>query len=249
MRYLGGKTRIGKEIAEALARLAPPDTVEGYCEPFCGALGIMVHMVDKGYKKTKAYDKCKDIVLLWNGVKDGTFKIPRSVSERTWLRYKKDPTPSAMRAFMGFGCSFGGDWFTTFSKKYDPKSIPQAVSSIKRKGPSIKKITHIGHRDYRRLKLKGWLIYCDPPYKNTKGYKCTGGFDTDRFWDTVREWSKDNIVAVSEFTAPSDFMCIWKKKRLISVNTVKIADSKNVCEKLFVLARNVESKASGPKGT
>ncbi len=34
--------------------------------------------------------------------------------------------------------------------------------------------------------------------------------DYDRFWNWVRELSKDNYVFVSEQTAPGDFEVIWK---------------------------------------
>ena len=40
------------------------------------------------------------------------------------------------------------------------------------------------------------LIYCDPPYQHTTGYS-TGGFDHDKFWDTMRKWSKNNYIFIS----------------------------------------------------
>jgi len=247
MRYLGGKTRIGKEISQVLMKYGPPDQVNSYCEPFCGALGVMIHMVDKGYKKTKAYDKCKDLILLWKEVKAGTFKYPKNVSERTWKRYKRDPTPSAMRAFVGFGCSFGGTWFEGYIGNYDSTSVKASIRGLYKKEEYVKKITHIGHKDYNKINLKGYLIYCDPPYKNTRGYRASGKFNSEEFWDIVRQWSKNNIVIVSEFTAPKDFKCIWKKNRKISVNTINNKENYKVCEKLFIHKSLVRKRFVGPK--
>lgn len=239
MRYLGGKKKLGKEIASVLSKYGDPDKVDGYIEPFCGSLGVMVHMVDKGYKTCKAYDSCKDLILLWKSLKADTFKFPKSVSERTWLRYKNDKTPSAMRAFIGFGCSFGGIWFSTYAQKYYKHAIYRApvvkesTRSCQKMVPRIKKINTIGCKDYKQHHLKNFLIYCDPPYSNTSGYKAVNSFNNNEFWDKVREWSKNNIVIVSEYTAPKDFKCIWKKKRVESGSLTKFRTSKT--EKLFIL--------------
>ena len=55
------------------------------------------------------------------------------------------------------------------------------------------------------------IIYCDPPYKGTtKNYN---EFDNDKFWEWVRRMSKQgHEVYVSEYEAPTDFECIWKKR-------------------------------------
>jgi DNA adenine methylase len=51
-------------------------------------------------------------------------------------------------------------------------------------------------------------VYCDPPYQHTTGYRGTAPFDHAAFWETVRDWSRDNVVLVSEYTAPPDFICL-----------------------------------------
>ena len=238
MRYLGGKNRLGKQISQVLLKYAPPDTVKGYCEPFCGSLGVMVHMVDH-YKDTRAYDKCKDIILLWKGLKSGKFKLPRNVSEKTWNKYKKDPKPSAMRAFVGFGCSYAGRWFNSYIGKYPDsmKYIRYSINSTKKKGEYVKKIKKIGHKDYRKIKLKGFLIYCDPPYNGTTNVGDQKfEFDSELFWDTVRRWSKNNVVIVSEYKAPKDFKCIWKKEIFVYASVKKKNGKKmnKTIEKLFI---------------
>ena len=32
--------------------------------------------------------------------------------------------------------------------------------------------------------------------------------DRDGFWQTMRHWSKDNIVIISHYDAPADFKCV-----------------------------------------
>ena len=36
-------------------------------------------------------------------------------------------------------------------------------------------------------------------------------FDNEKFWNKMREWSKHNIVFVSEVSAPDDFVSVWSK--------------------------------------
>ena len=71
---------------------------------------------------------------------------------------------------------------------------------------------HADFRDTFKQAQKGDVIYCDPPYKNTEGYS-TGDFDHDLFWETMRKWSKHNCVFISEESAPSDFIVVWKKSK------------------------------------
>ena len=79
----------------------------------------------------------------------------------------------------------------------------------------------------------GQLIYCDPPYKNSKAgslyrtkSKKYDSFDNKEFWDTMRKWSKNNHVFISELEAPSDFTPVWQKKKQISISHSKLTRCK-----------------------
>ena len=209
MRYLGGKHRLGKEIAEILMRYAPPGTVKGYLEPFCGSLGVTVHMVE--HDDCVVSDINKDLIMLWKEVKSGKFEYPTRISKETWLRYKQSTIPSAMRAFIGFGCSYNGMWFSAYANDYISTKTKnnckicseiECMNSINNIEEYIKKIKKIHCCSYDYWEPKGYLIYCDPPYQGTEKYKGIPMFDSVKFWDTVRRWSRCNIVIVSEFKAP-----------------------------------------------
>lgn len=62
--------------------------------------------------------------------------------------------------------------------------------------------------DYRSWDPMDAVIYCDPPYRGLAGYRGVGSFDSDIFWEQVREWSSRNIVYVSEVEAPEDFRAV-----------------------------------------
>ena len=64
-------------------------------------------------------------------------------------------------------------------------------------------------------------------------------FDNAEFWEQVRKWSKNNIVVVSEITAPDDFVEIWNydvyRSAAQSEKTRFLGDSDTrSVEKLFV---------------
>lgn len=83
--------------------------------------------------------------------------------------------------------------------------------------------------------LQNVLIYCDPPYINTKKYSCFPKMDYFQFWETVRKWSTKNVVYVSEQTAPDDFEVVWSKEVVNSTGAGLNRNTYTKSEKLFRL--------------
>ena len=227
MKYLGGKQRIGKHIAPVLHEVWDmyPE-LNGYLEPFCGSLGVFKQMTDLTRARTiVANDYHPDLIAMWKSVQDGSFEYPEMITEEEYHAAKKLPSPNAYKAFVGFGMSFGGRYFGAYSHKYlgnkKEDFCKEMTNSLGRIAPLIsrKKISFT-NRDYKKMRPKNKLIYCDPPYSVTKypikyrrDVKHYDTFDNDEFWKIMRDWSKDNIVIISETTAPSDFKKIWSMKR------------------------------------
>lgn len=251
MKYLGGKQRLGKHLAPILKDLItkhPQCTY--YLEPFCGALGVLRNMTDIDIP-IRASDYHPDLIALFVAVRDNKIKLPDTITEETYLHYKHDvESPNAMKGFIGFGSSFGGRFFAAFAQKYlngkKENFCLEAKHSLQRLYPLIQKV-EFSCRDYRSLKPKNAFIYCDPPYKQTKfpikyrrDVKHYDKFDNDTFWETIRKWSLDNVVVVSETHAPDDFKSIWEKDKVRSICQSKKTRYKNiengeiVKEKLFI---------------
>lgn len=66
--------------------------------------------------------------------------------------------------------------------------------------------------------------------KGTKQYSNSKNFNHDEFWLLMEEWSKDNIVLVSELQAPSNWRCIWEGEIIRSHKS----QDKLAIEKLFI---------------
>jgi DNA adenine methylase len=74
------------------------------------------------------------------------------------------------------------------------------------------------------------LIYCDPPYAGATNYEIN--FNHIEFWQWCREKSKEgHTIFISEYSAPGDFICVWKKDIVSSLT--KNTGSKTGTEKLF----------------
>ena len=77
-----------------------------------------------------------------------------------------------------------------------------------------------------------WMGQCDPPYQNTTGYK-TGYFDHEKFFDWCREQAKNNLVFVSEYTAPDDFIEVWSGEVKTNFASTRTTATHKAVEKLF----------------
>ena len=253
MKYLGGKQRLGKHIAPVLNEIWDKNELNGYLEPFCGSLGVYKNMTHIDTKKFMANDYHPDLIQMWKEVQAGTLTFPESISEQQYNDAKLLESPNAHKAFVGFGMSFGGRYFGAYSQKYlngkKEDFCKEMGNSMRRIAPVIKKVKFT-NKDYRKLNPKNMMVYCDPPYAVTKfpikyrtSVKKYDVFDNEEFWDIMRKWSKNNLVVISETTAPKDFVEIWNtekyrsaaqsKKTRFNEKSTKPSETHSL-EKLFV---------------
>jgi DNA adenine methylase len=259
MKYLGGKQRLGKHLAPFLKELYNKINkalhngliIDGYLEPFCGSCGVLKNMADVS-DSVQANDYHPDLIQMWSEVQAGTFVFPTSISEEEYFLAKALPSPSAHKSFVGFGMSFGGRFFGAYAHKYmnDKKEdfCKEMVNSLKRTAPLIQNVCFT-NKSYLDLQPVNKFIYCDPPYAFTKfpikyrrDVKRYDVFDTALFWATMRAWSANNFVVVSEIVAPNDFVEIWNMDRHRSAcnslktgkKNVDVNDDFKSSEKLFI---------------
>ena len=77
MRYMGGKMRIGKQLAGVIQRFNPVV----YHEPFCGMFSVGKHIVAG---RRTACDIHPDLILLLNAVRDGWNDMPTNITEEQY---------------------------------------------------------------------------------------------------------------------------------------------------------------------
>ena len=65
------------------------------------------------------------------------------------------------------------------------------------------------------------IVYCDIPYKNTKQYETSKNFDYERFYEWCRKNKGNYKIFISEYSMPSDFICVWQKEITNAMNQTK----------------------------
>lgn len=206
---MGGKSRISQQIAEILNSAINRDTP--FVSLFCGSCAIE-SKVQADVKILN--DKHPYLIAMWQALQNG-WTPPDVVTKEEYYRVKAnmDENP-ALTGFIGFGCSFGGKWWGGYAKdKRGDDYCGQAKRGLLKDLVGIQSATFTC-LDYRDVKIPdGAVVYCDPPYVNTTGYT-VGQFDTDEFWNYMRQLSKRCNVYISEESAPDDFECIWSKEKV-----------------------------------
>ena len=209
MQYMGGKSRISKQIAEILNSAIDKNTP--FVSLFCGSCAIE-SKVQADVKILN--DKHPYLIAMWQALQNG-WMPPDVVTKEEYYRVKAnmDENP-ALTGFVGFGCSFGGKWWGGYAKdKRGDDYCGQAKRGLLKDLVGIQSATFTC-LDYHDVKIPdGAVVYCDPPYANTTGYT-VGQFDTNEFWDYMRQLSKRCDVYISEESAPDDFECIWSKEKV-----------------------------------
>jgi site-specific DNA-adenine methylase len=231
--YSGGKAKIGKEIADEIVKLEQKLNWKNkeYFEPFCGMLGVASHFASQK-RKVIANDINKDIILMWKKIKKGGWKLPDKCDKDTFMKLKYSTRHSAERGFYGVACTYSGIFYAGYrpgnKKQHFFHRSRNSIMEVSKHLPYIK----FHSKNYTKFNPKNMTIYCDPPYLNNKfKSKYFDDFDSDLFWDTMRKWSKNNLVIISEYKAPSDFKCVWKK----TMNSTFGNIASKRTEKLFIL--------------
>jgi site-specific DNA-adenine methylase len=223
--YQGGKGRIGKKIYEKIRMIEKKqygDEKLPYFEPFCGMCGVLKYFGEEDDRKIYASDYNKDLILLLKAIQKG-WKPPRTCTKKEYDRLKNSKKHSAKRGFIGITASYGSNFFSgSYRLKYTNKRdyLKEGSNGLSKLRPFIKNTEFMDSCSYDDYEPEGFLIYCDPPYRtNNLKSKFFNGFDHDTFWETMRKWSKDNIVIISETTAPKDFKKVLTVKSHYTNNT------------------------------
>lgn len=239
--YGGGKAKLGKEIFEIIKLVEKEfywdSKQHTYFEPFCGLLGVQIHFAKEG-RSCLACDANNNIIDLFEALKKGWIP-PEKCSEQQFDKLKKSTEHSALKGFVGVACSYSGIFFSGYRTHAGKRNyITNSRNGFLKMTPYLKNIHFLKGRDYREFEPEQLTIYCDPPYQgNGFNSEHFTGFDSKDFWETMRKWSKKNLVVVSEYNAPSDFICIWKKQMKSNYNVSVIYRT----EKLFIYSRVLEN--------
>ena len=245
MVYMGSKNKISKDIVPIIQIYIDDNNCENYFEPFVGGANI----IDKIKCKNKyGSDINKYLIALLEQTQKDTSVFPKSISEEEYKIVKNNMSEydDWYVGLVGFCSSYGSKFFEGYarSEKNDgltPRDFSnERIKNLINQSINLKNIEFYNKSFLDVVDIENYVIYCDPPYKNTTKYK-TEPFQYDKFYEWCREKSKNNIVIISEYNMPEDFKCIWLKNTETNISSNRNEDTdKKRTEKLFILEKENE---------
>ena len=230
MKYMGSKNRIAKHLLPIMLENRNGRT---WVEPFVGG----ANMIDKVDGERIGADSNKYLIAMWEDLQNG-WDLPTEISRETRddCRVNKENYKDSEVGWIGIGCCYRGIFFAGYAGEIITKTgvkrnyIEEAKRNVKKQLPKIKGVKFICSK-YQDLDIPAnSLIYCDPPYEGTEGYKANkDSFNHLEFWEWCREKTREgHKVFISEYNAPSDFTCVYSHELNNGLN------GKKAIEKLFV---------------
>lgn len=214
MKYLGSKDRHADEI---LAIVLEGRTDQVYVEPFVGGGNVIWRV--SGVRI--GCDINSKMIALFRAVAAGQ-ELPDTISEEQYrsIRNNQDAYADWLVAFVAIACSYGGKWWGGYARGKTASGVPRDYLQETKKNLLSMAAGLQGVRwssgSYWDLPIPdNSIIYCDPPYRGTTGYK--DAFDSDAFF----LWAGDQAaqghrIFVSEYQAPKGWECVWEKAGVMS---------------------------------
>ncbi len=248
MKYMGGKSRFGKKIAEIIKKHHKPG--QDYLEPFCGSCAVLEHVNIPGVKRT-ANDLHPYLIAMMKAVQDGWLP-PTVVTEAEYKALKASPEnyEPHLVGFMGFAVAFAAKWMSTYARGGTRNYADESSRSLLKQKPFLQDV-NFTCVDYRSFDPTNTLVYCDPPYANTSRYGGVPSFDSELFWETMKEWAspeRNNTVIISEYTIPDwsniKELAVWETKTSL---TQKLNTANSRVERLFLVEPEITVIAELPE--
>jgi site-specific DNA-adenine methylase len=190
----GEKRRVRKRISRVIKKVE--DHLMGgeilpYFEPFCGVCSVLRYFLGREDRKVYASDIDPGLIFIWNIMKG-------PARPTTPARGASAPlTPNRENVIE----------LSEFNEE-SCKAVSENLNSLEYLSQRLEAISNTfrnvifeGPCSYDEYDPKGMLIYCDPP---------KGNLPDGIFWKTMRKWNEDNIVFITEQSAPDDYMRIWE---------------------------------------
>ena len=226
MIYQGSKERISKDLLPYIQNCIDDNHFDVYVEPFVGGANMIDKVkchyrigIDRNHWVIELLKYMRDNPNLPIAPEDCSFELYAKVRE-SYNKGNKDYS-DVEKAMIGYFASYGGRFYDGGygRDKTGKRNIyKERVAYAKKQAPLLSDISFI-EGSYKEtcnaLKVlhnsENCLIYCDPPYSNTKQYGVT--FNSESFYTWVEELSKKYFVLVSEYSMPSSFVKIWSKEK------------------------------------
>lgn len=250
---MGSKAKIAEEIIPIMTADRRKD--QYFVDLFCGGCNLL-DKVD-GYRIGN--DKNPYLIAMWQYLTTyGDKDLPKIIEKPLYDEYRKlyyntnkfddidgeineeDLKNVAMCGWIGFMASFNGRFYSggysghnvgkgEKKRDYISEQIRNTLSQVEHlKGVDF------SHNNYDDVNIpERSIVYCDPPYKDTKQYEYSKDFDYEKFYEFCYYLKRrGHTVFISEYWMPDGFECIWEKR---VTNAMNPTITKKPIEKLYTI--------------
>lgn len=221
MVYMGSKAKYAKYIVPILQKTIDENNITTYIECFVGGANI----IDKIKCENRyGYDRSDTLIALLSTAAEDFDKVLKDGNRELWDKGKGYVKDGIMPEDMTLADIGAMEFFASFSRGGFPRGYAKNTESrnyfqegyrnMEKQAPNLKGINFKCQNYWELEPVQNAVIYLDPPYQNTKhyGYANQEKMDYDKFWNWVREISKNNYVFISEQVAPDDFEVVWTQQ-------------------------------------
>ncbi len=236
MKYVGGKSKIAKEILPII--LKNRKLGQTFVDICCGGGGIL----DKVANPRIANDMNKYVIALLEAISKG-WEPPGELSEETYKAIKKNPKnyPDALIGFAAIPCSFAAKWWGGYARGKTAKGISrnyalEAKTHLLKQAKLLQGVKFVSG-SYQDVEIPAnSIIYADIPYSNTVSYAGVPPFDYTKFWAWAdKQVSLGHEIFVSEYVCPlANWKSVWQKEVFSSLD--KNTGGKSAIEQLWTPA-------------
>ncbi len=242
MKYMGSKSKIAKSLLALMLKNRTANQV--FVEPFVGGCNV----IDKVGGGRIGCDNNKYLIAMYKYLQNNpapAFDQSKQHYDEVRQAFKnndKSKFEDWYIGYVGFMASANGRFFDGgYSGKSSTKIgtvrdyIDESIRGLDKQIPNLKDVDFICC-DYKELVIPpNSIVYCDPPYANSKNYS-TGGFNSDEFWEWCRGMvTQGHKIFVSEYDAPPDFKEVWSQEVTSSLRAnSQVSGAKKSVERLFV---------------
>lgn len=193
MQYFSNKPILTKHIVEILKSFRKEQQL--FVELYINNADVVSQMDGERY----AFCESIELEQMYEKLQNGW--IPPTYVSEEGFNFLKSSNDGHMKGYVGHSWSSSGKYFEKYIDRRRFGNQINVVKSLLKKIETMKDVK-LYSGDYMNVYLTDALIYSSPPNK---------GFTDDMFWDNMRKLSQTNDVIVREYSAPSDFECIWER--------------------------------------
>lgn len=200
MQYLGGKARLGGRIVQAILDDIGVEHLSLVVDLCSGAGGVAHRLADVS-DKVIAVEAHPGLVALHKAVQGG-WMPPEYVSEEEYQEIRRGDQATALAAFVGFGCSFGGKWWGGYARTEAGNTSARNYCLNARRAVLKETRPNIDHTnaDALTFEIDAAVVYCDPPYEGTTGYTAVAVAENGAWWRRLADIaSPERACYLSEY--------------------------------------------------